>query len=145
MAVWLFFHQAKKWDRLQITLDCVFSAQLSSVYQDIVFQRNKHEFSTENNTSLNQLGLSKLFTMIQQNLSLLHSKHQLWKFSTKTYTGTTLGWTGRLWHFFQNWNHKRYQNMVLISFVNLQKIHIFWKFGGCSSKFEPAILKLKWA
>ena len=21
--------------------------------------------------------------------------------------GTTLRWTGRLWHFFQNWNHKR--------------------------------------
>ena len=23
------------------------------------------------------------------------------------YPGTTLRWTGRLWHFFQNWNHKR--------------------------------------
>ena len=29
--------------------------------------------------------------------------------------------------------------MVLISFVNLQKIHIFWKFGRCSSKIEPAM------
>ena len=29
--------------------------------------------------------------------------------------------------------------MVLISFVNLQKIHIFWKFGGCSSKIEPTM------
>ena len=28
--------------------------------------------------------------------------------------------------------------MVLISFEQLQKIHIFWKFGGCSSKTKPA-------
>ena len=62
-----------------------------------------------------------------------------WKIISLDKSGTTLGWTGRRWHFFQNWNHKRWQNMVLISFVNLQKIHIFWKFDGCSSKIEPAM------
>ena len=56
-----------------------------------------------------------------------------------TYTGTTLGWTGRLWHFLQNWKQKRLQNMVIIPFMHLQKIHIFWKFGGCSSKIKPAM------
>ena len=29
--------------------------------------------------------------------------------------------------------------MVVISFVHLQKIHIFKKFGGCSSKIRPAM------
>ena len=37
--------------------------------------------------------------------------------------------------------------MVLLSFVDIQKIWIFTKFGGCSSKIEPAtpisVLKLK--
>ena len=37
--------------------------------------------------------------------------------------------------------------MVLLSFVDIQKIWIFTKFGGCSSKIEPAtpilILKFK--
>ena len=29
--------------------------------------------------------------------------------------------------------------MVLLSFVDLQKIHIIRKFGGCNSNIEPAV------
>ena len=49
--------------------------------------------------------------------------------------------------FFQILYQQSQQNMVLISFVGIQKISIFTKFGGCSSKIEPAtpilILKFK--
>ena len=42
--------------------------------------------------------------------------------------------------FFQNLCQQSQQNMVLLSFVDIQKIWIFTKFGGCSSKIEPATL-----
>ena len=49
--------------------------------------------------------------------------------------------------FFQILYQQSQQNMVLLSFVDIQKIWIFTKFGGCSSKIEPAmpilILKFK--
>ena len=49
--------------------------------------------------------------------------------------------------FFQILYQQSQQNMVLISFVDIQKICIFTKFGGCSSKIELAtpilILKFK--
>ena len=49
--------------------------------------------------------------------------------------------------FFQILYQQSQQNMVLLSFVGIQKIWIFTKFGGCSSKIEPAtpisILKFK--
>ena len=49
--------------------------------------------------------------------------------------------------FFQILYKQSQQNRVLLSFVDIQKIWIFTKFGGCSSKIEPAapilILKFK--
>ena len=47
--------------------------------------------------------------------------------------------------FFQIEYQQSQQNMVLISFVDIQKICIFTKFGGFSSKIKPAtpILTLK--
>ena len=49
--------------------------------------------------------------------------------------------------FFQILYQQSQQNMCLLSFVGIQKICIFTKFGGCSSKIEPAtpilILKFK--
>ena len=47
--------------------------------------------------------------------------------------------------FFQIQYQQSQQNVVLLSFVGIQKICIFTKFGGCSSKIEPAtpILSLK--
>ena len=39
--------------------------------------------------------------------------------------------------------------MIVVSFVDLQKISLFPKFGGCGSKIEPAtpisILNFEWA
>ena len=53
-------------------------------------------------------------------------------------------------HFFNlQISGKVYLKMVIISFFNLYKIHIFPKFGGCGSKIEPStllwILNFKWA
>ena len=49
----------------------------------------------------------------------------------------TPGWrTGS--SFFQILYRQSQQDMVLLSFVDIQKIWFFTKFGGCSSKIEPA-------
>ena len=50
-----------------------------------------------------------------------------------------ISWIDRLndfWHFLYHW---KYQNMVFLSFEHLQKIRIFPKSGGRSSKIEPAM------
>ena len=56
-------------------------------------------------------------------------------------------WTEDWILFFQILYQQCQKNMVLLSFVDIQKICIFTKFGGCSSKIEPAtpilILKFK--
>ena len=41
-------------------------------------------------------------------------------------------WTGRLLGFLQLLNYQRIQKVIVTSFVHLQKIHIFKKFGGRS-------------
>ena len=49
-----------------------------------------------------------------------------------------ISWIDRLndfWHFLYRW---KYQYMVLLSFEHLQKINIFPKSGGRSSKIVPA-------
>ena len=52
--------------------------------------------------------------------------------------GATLGWTGTQIHFFQLLNHKRFHKLALVSFLHLQKISIFAKFGGCGTKTKLA-------
>ena len=54
------------------------------------------------------------------------------------YSGATLGWTGTQIHFFQLLNHKRFHKLALVSFLHLQKISIFAKFGGCGTKTKLA-------
>ena len=49
-------------------------------------------------------------------------------------TGFTAGTD--FWHFLY---HGKYQNMVLLSFENLEKLRIFPKSGGRGSNIEPAM------
>ena len=50
------------------------------------------------------------------------------------------------WDFFEIWNQLRYQKVIVISFVYLQKLHYFSKLQGRGSKIGPAtpILILKY-
>ena len=47
-------------------------------------------------------------------------------------------WSGKLFHFFQFLNNQMYPDMIVISFVHLQKRNKFAKFGGLGSKNAPA-------
>ena len=61
---------------------------------------------------------------------------------------TSLYLDGGLKQIFPNFMQVNLANMVLLSFLDIQNIWIFTKFGGCSSKIEPAmpisIINFKW-
>ena len=47
-------------------------------------------------------------------------------------------WRGKLFHFFQLWNNQMYPEVIVISFIHLQKRNLLAKFGGCGLKNRTA-------
>ena len=52
------------------------------------------------------------------------------------------------WEFLKIRTEQKYQKIILITFIHLQKLYRFWKLWGCGSKDMPAtpfsILNFKW-